>query len=127
MSADRKITFRLYAPKVEAVTLNGGDIPNNGKGAPMTKNAEGVWEVTLGPVPAGAYRYHFSVAGVATIDPRNPATSESNNNVWSLAVVPGSDTFDVRKRAARRGVGGNLPLGGVGTHAAHAHLYAARL
>jgi enterochelin esterase family protein len=96
VSADRKVTFRLYAPKAEAVTLNGGDIPNNGKGAPMTKTAEGVWEVTLGPLPAGAYRYTFGVGGLAVADPRNPATSESNNNVWSLAVVPGSENIDVR-------------------------------
>ena len=36
--------------------------------------------------------------GVPTIDPRNTATSESNNNVWSLFYVPGSafmDTQDV--------------------------------
>ncbi len=28
------------------------------------------------------------------IDPRNPATSESNNNSWSLLYVPGSDISD---------------------------------
>ncbi len=96
VSADRKVTFRLHAPKVEAVTLMGGDMPNMGKGAPMAKGAEGVWEVTVGPLPAGAYRYQFNIAGVPVIDPRNPATSGSNNNVWSLAVVPGSEVYDVR-------------------------------
>ena len=38
-------------------------------------------------------RYNFNVDGVATINPRNPAISESNNNVWSLVYVPGSDRF----------------------------------
>ena len=94
--ADRKVTFRLHAPSVDAVTLMGSDIPNNGKGTPMTKNAEGVWEATLGPVVPGAYRYHFNIAGVPVLDPRNPAVSESNNNAWSLAVVPGSEVIDVR-------------------------------
>ncbi|RPJ67795.1 MAG: esterase family protein, partial [Acidobacteria bacterium] len=51
---------------------------------------------TVGPVEAGAYRYTFSVDGVAAIDPRNPATSESNNNAWSLAYVGGSDLWDTR-------------------------------
>ena len=74
----------------------GGDIPNNGKGTPLTKGAEGVWEVTVGPLVAGAYRYQFNIAGVPVLDPRNPAVSESNNNAWSLAVVPGSEVFDVR-------------------------------
>jgi enterochelin esterase family protein len=96
VSADRKVTFRLHAPAAETVNLIGSDIPNNGKGTPMTKSAEGIWEVTMGPLVPGAYRYHFNVAGVPVIDPRNPAISESNNNVWSLAVVPGSDTIDVR-------------------------------
>jgi len=62
----------------------------------MVKNNEGVWEVTLGPVGAGAYRYNFNVDGVPVMDPRNPATSESNSNAWSLVVVPGSDLMDRR-------------------------------
>jgi enterochelin esterase family protein len=96
VASDRKVTFRILAPNAEAVTLNGGDIPNNSKGTVMTKGANGVWEVTLGPLVPGAYRYHYNIAGVPVIDPRNPAVSQSNNNVWSLAVVPGSDIFDVR-------------------------------
>lgn len=96
VSTDRKVTFRLHAPNAEAVNVIGGDIPNNSKGTPMTKGAEGVWEATVGPLVAGAYRYQFNIAGLNVVDPRNPAISESNNNVWSLAVVPGSDIFDVR-------------------------------
>lgn len=91
-----KITFRVLAPKADAVRLNGGDIPNNQKGTEMTKGGDGIWEVTLGPVPAGAYRYHFNMDGVPVVDPRNPLVSESNNNVWSLVTVPGSDFFDTR-------------------------------
>ncbi len=52
--------------------------------------------VTLGPVEPGAYRYNFNVDGVSVIDPRNPAISESNNNVWSLVYVPGSDFMDTK-------------------------------
>ncbi|MFN0105924.1 MAG: alpha/beta hydrolase-fold protein [Bryobacteraceae bacterium] len=96
VSADRRITFRLMAPKAEAVRLAGGDIPGNGQGTAMTKGENGVWEVTVGAVPAGAYRYNFNVGGLTVIDPRNPATSESNNNVWSLVAVPGADFVDTR-------------------------------
>ena len=95
--SDRSITFRIVAPKAESVKLAGGDIPNNGQGAPMTKGENGVWEVTLGPLSPGAYRYVFNVDGLSVVDPRSPATSESNNNVWSLAVVPGSDFMDTRE------------------------------
>ena len=98
VSADRRITVRLYAPKAEAVHLNASDAPGVpvGAGAPLTKGENGVWQVTVGPVPSGAYRYAFVVDSVQTLDPRNPATSESNNNAWSLVYVPGSDLFDTR-------------------------------
>lgn len=96
VSAERKVTFRLLAPKAAAVRLVGGDMPGNGRGAAMKKADNGVWEVTVGPVPAGAYRYHFAVDDLAVIDPRNPATSESNTNTWSLVYVPGSDEFDTK-------------------------------
>ena len=33
---------------------------------------------------------------MATIDPRNPATSESNNNTWSVVYVPGSEVWDTK-------------------------------
>ena len=96
VSADRHITFRILAPKAEAARLSGTDIPGNGQGAAMAKATNGVWDVTLGPIEPGAYRYNFDVDGVSVIDPRNPATSESNNNVWSLVHVPGSDFMDTK-------------------------------
>ena len=62
----------------------------------MTKGENGVWEVVIGPIDPGAYRYNFNVDGVTTIDPRNPTISESNNNVWSLVYVPGADFMDTK-------------------------------
>jgi enterochelin esterase family protein len=94
VSADRNVTFRILAPKAESVRLSGGDIPGLGQGAQMTKGTNDVWEVTVGPVNPGAYRYNFNVDGVSVIDPRNPATSESNNNTWSLVNVSGVDWMD---------------------------------
>ncbi len=93
VAADRKITFRIAAPKAESVKLASSDIPGNGQ-RDLTKGDNGVWETTLGPVEPGAYRYNFNVDGLAVIDPRSPAVSESNNNVWSVVVVPGSDLMD---------------------------------
>ena len=97
VTADRHIVFRVLAPQAQTVRLNASDIPGVPfTGPALTKSQNGVWEITLGPVPAGAYRYTFMIDGVATIDPRNPSTSESNNNSWSLVYVPGSDAFDTR-------------------------------
>jgi len=97
VTADRRITFRLLAPQAQSVRLSATDIPGVGPAAPLTRGQNGVWEMTVGPVPAGAYRYTFNADGVATIDPRNPSTSESNNNSWSLVYVDGSDAADTKR------------------------------
>lgn len=101
VQTDRRVTFRILAPNAQKVELRSpGDIPGIGGrgGTPLqfTKNAEGVWEATTGAVPAGAYRYTFVVDGVTVADSRNPATSQTNTTVYSLAVVPGSDVFDTK-------------------------------
>ncbi|HVG56824.1 MAG TPA: alpha/beta hydrolase-fold protein [Vicinamibacterales bacterium] len=94
VSADRRISFRIYAPQAREIRLAASDIPGLGQNTRLTKADNGVWELTTPPLDAGAYRYNFNVDGVATIDPRNPSISESNNNVWSLVYVSGSDVFD---------------------------------
>ncbi len=111
VGADRRVTFRILAPQAQNVRLSAGDIPGmsgGGRGAPaaagpapnqLTKGENGVWSLTFGPIDPGAYRYNFNVDGVTVIDPRNPATSESNNNTWSLVNVPGSDFMDTKQVA----------------------------
>lgn len=95
VSADKRITFRLHAPDATSVTLRGGDIPAAARAnTQFTKGANGVWEMTTGPVEPGAYRYVYVVNGVGVIDPRNTAISESNATTWSVATVPGSDVMD---------------------------------
>ena len=97
VSRERKITFRLHAAKAVAVRLVSSDLPGGDfPGVEMNKGENGVWEASVGPVPGGAYRYTFIVDGVAVVDPRNTATSESNSNLWSLATVPGDERFDLQ-------------------------------
>ncbi len=97
VSADRRITFRIYAPNAQAVRVNAGDIPGLGQTGVMTKGTDGVWTFTSAALEPGAYRYNFNVDGVTVVDPRSPAISESNNNVWSVAYVAGSDMFDTKQ------------------------------
>jgi enterochelin esterase-like enzyme len=97
---DRRVTFRVMAPQAQTVGLRAGDIQGLPKGGPEFKKGEnGVWETTVGPIDPGAYRYTFSVNGVAAMDPRNPAVSESNTNAWSLVYVPGAEFMDAGKAA----------------------------
>jgi enterochelin esterase-like enzyme len=97
VQADRKVTFRILAPQAQAVRLSGGDIQGLGQNNQLTKGENGVWELTVGPIDPGTYRYTFNVDGVATLDPRSPFTSESNNNVWSVAHVPGLEFADTKQ------------------------------
>lgn len=99
VSADRKVTFRIHAPKAETIQLGGsGDIPGTGfnQASPLTKGEDGVWSVTMGPLQPGSYRYNFNIDGVGTLDPRNRLTSESNSATWSLVDVPGADWLDLK-------------------------------
>jgi len=74
--ADGTITFRFSAPNAREVTLIG---ELDGKTYPMSKNAAGVWEVTVGPWPHDVYNYQFRVdavegrGGVIAMDPINPS------------------------------------------------------
>ncbi len=91
---DKKVTFRLRAPKAEKVALSSSDIPGGGQGPRVMKKGEGdLWELTLDVAP-GTYRYRIDVDGVPVVDPRNPATSESFGNAWSLVRVPGAAFMD---------------------------------
>src|SRR4051794_1926355 len=58
VSADKKATFRLLAPKAQAVVLDGSwDI---GKDIPMTKDDQGIWSVTVGPLKEQLWWYSFN-------------------------------------------------------------------
>ena len=93
--SEGKVSFRVLAPKAESVKLSGSDIPGVGQGMDMAKGNEDIWELTLSVAP-GYYRYNFNIDGVSVIDPRNPATSESNMNTWSLVSVPGATWMDTQ-------------------------------
>jgi len=94
------VVFRLRAPQAGAVRLtSGGDIPGlaPGIGPELTKDAEGIWTLTLPSLPPTSFRYRFDVDGVPTLDPSNRATSESTRNAWSLFYVPGDAFMDARQ------------------------------
>jgi len=96
IATDGRVTFRIQAAKAESVKVGGGDMPGMGQGKEMAKGTNGVWEVTVGPLPAGSYRYNYNVDGLTALDPRNPKVSESNENAWSLLHVPGAGWQDTK-------------------------------
>jgi enterochelin esterase family protein len=65
---DRSITFTLVAPDAHSVQVAGGD--GLGKGPfPMTKAADGSWNVTTPPSVPGFHYYWFVLDGVSVNDP----------------------------------------------------------
>jgi enterochelin esterase-like enzyme len=105
VTSDRRVVFRILAPSAKTVTIEAHDMTGQGQTLPaFVKDGQGVWEATSEPVPAGAYRYFFQVDGVPTVDPRNPAFSQSNSNLYSLVVVPGADFVDDRNEVSHGAV-----------------------
>jgi len=93
ISADGPVTFRILAPDANKVAFldddfgpmlsAGGPGPIAGSTTPavpaglrvpqggltFTKNQNGIWEASFGPLPPGAYRYAFQVDGVRVLGP----------------------------------------------------------
>lgn len=68
VNKDRTVTFRLRAPNAKDVKLSTQFI--RGQQA-MTKDANGIWTITLGPVEPEIYPYSFIVDGIQVADPKN--------------------------------------------------------
>jgi enterochelin esterase-like enzyme len=94
VKSDRTVTFRVLAPKAEKVTLNSSDLPGKYQPRALKKGENGIWELSLGPVDPGTFRYVFNVDGVTVADSKNPARSESNATSWSVVHIPGADFMD---------------------------------
>lgn len=88
VAPDHRVTFRLRAPQATQVSVNGEFQSGN---ATMTKDASGVWSVTVGPLEPEIYNYNFTIDGVKTIDPGNPEvkTGSTPSTVQSILLVKG--------------------------------------
>lgn len=94
--ADHSVTFRVRAPDATKVQFGSSDMPQVpfGQSLDMTKGTDGVWEITVGPIDPGAYRYNFLVDGIFVLDPVSPQISESNGNAWSFLHIDGTAWMD---------------------------------
>src|SRR5580692_2372897 len=95
VQADGTVTFHLLAPTASTVVLDGdhpiGDGYRNGKKlTPMTKDDQGVWSVTVGPLEPDFYSYYFLVDGVRMPDPQNVRLIRDGVRYANWAVVPGA-------------------------------------
>lgn len=86
VNADKTVTFSYLAPNATTVLLGGGQF--GAVDVPMTKNAEGVWSVTFGPIKPDIYPYSFKVDGVTVMDPANVAFFPNERFKGSLVEIP---------------------------------------
>ena len=96
VSPEKKVTFRLVAPKAQAVVLNGSwDI---GKEIPMNKDDQGIWTVTVGPLDEQLWWYSFNVDGVKVLDPGNGEVARDGARYDSWLMIPGafSDSWEFK-------------------------------
>ena len=89
MPRNKRVTFRLLAPKASEVVLRGEWMTEE-KQRPLEKDEKGVWSVTVGPVAPGIYTYSFVVDGVSIVDPRTAAVKGGVRNVSSYVEVSGA-------------------------------------
>jgi enterochelin esterase family protein len=68
VASDGKVTFRILAPNARAVSVNGiRHLPDQ----PMSKDDDGLWSATVGPLGPDIYSYVFSIDGAIVTDPHD--------------------------------------------------------
>jgi len=94
--ADRTVTFRLSAPKANEVTLNGSW--EGARDIKMSKDDNGIWSVTVGPLGAQLWGYWYLVDGVKALDPGNGETQRDGSRIDNLLMISGpeSDLWDFK-------------------------------
>ena len=89
--ADGRVVFRIYAPKASEVTVGGDWISQGlGTGGKLSRDEQGVWAITVGPLPADFYSYVFTVDGVRTVDPKNAMIKQGVTSLENMFLVPGT-------------------------------------
>ena len=91
---DRHVTFRLFAPKANAVEvvigIKSATYEPGATISAMTKDPSGLWAVTLGPLEPNIYTYQFRLDGCGIADPGNEMPLPVRHVDASLLLVPGT-------------------------------------
>jgi enterochelin esterase-like enzyme len=103
VAGDGRVTVRLWAPKAAEVLLSG-DWMGPQPPIPLTKDATGLWTVTVGPLEPNLYSYAFSVDGVRADDPScRCGFTAAERFASSRLVVPGAQPQAWSERDVPRG------------------------
>lgn len=88
---DGNVTLALKAPKATEVKISSGELVRlvGADALKMTKNDDGVWTTTFGPVAPGIYDYGFDVDGVRVSDPLSKHVFGNRTGSRGYLEVPG--------------------------------------
>jgi enterochelin esterase-like enzyme len=91
VNEDRTVTLRFRAPEATGVDLVGEITMGKGPQR-MSKGEDGIWTITVGPLPPEVWSYNFRVQGVEVPDPSNPSIKPVPPGfaISSFVEVPGS-------------------------------------
>ena len=112
---DRTVTFRVKAPGAKMVELPSGAIhtalDKGREPIPFTKGEDGVWTLTIGPLPVDMYAYNLRIDGVQVADPSNTYAAFTAMPPYSQLIVHGNTPayYDAK----------NVPHGNVTRHVYH--------
>ena len=87
---DNTVTFRLRDPNAKEVVLAREGIAQP---IAMTRDEDGVWSVTVGPLEPDFYGYTFRADGVTLLDPGNSLFKPNLLNVSNMVHVPGPSSL----------------------------------
>jgi enterochelin esterase family protein len=102
---DNRVTFRLYAPKATEVSITGDWVTQDlGKGGLLEKDSQGIWSITVAPLPPDFYSYAFTMDGVRIVDPKNPLIKQGVSSLDSMFLLPGKEAEFEKTQAVPHGV-----------------------
>lgn len=105
MHDDNRVTFRIYAPKAEEVSIGGDWMAQGlGEGGNLERDDEGVWSITVGPLPPDFYSYSFTVDGVKTLDPKSANIKQGISGVDNMFFLPGEKAAFEENQTVPHGV-----------------------
>lgn len=94
---DNSVVFRFKAPCDEGIQVLGTWPTSYEYTIPMEKK-DSIFEVKVGPLPAGMYEYNFLIGDVRVLDPNNNAVTRDGDWIQNRLMVPGeaADLYDVK-------------------------------
>jgi enterochelin esterase-like enzyme len=96
VSADGRVTVRVYAPKAGSIGVAGlAPLNENGESevAAATKGEDGLWTYTSPPRPPGTYAYSIRIDGVDATDPSNLYVVHGRQKLENIVEIGGGEDF----------------------------------